>query len=135
MKRLLLGACAFLLLLTFGPVPKVSAGWWWHHHSDPTPAGVGADKQMKREKVHRDHYHEQHEALYTSPRSFGWSRHASPGPIGFGSGHSESAKTTAHREEHQQEKSAQSSQKHHFFPWFHHDQPTPGQGASTTGAE
>jgi hypothetical protein len=133
MKRLLLGACALLLLLTFGPVPKVSADWWWHHRSSPGPAGVGADKKMKREKVHRDRHGEHHEALYTSPKSWGGRRHASPGPMGYGSGHNESAKMTAHREKHHKEKLAKATPKHHFFAWLHHDHSTPAGTASTTG--
>lgn len=133
MKRLLLGACA-LLLLTFGPVPKVSAGWWWHHHSDPTPAGVGADKKMKHEKVHRDRHREQHEALYTFPKSLGWG-HSTPGPMGYGSGRTESAKMNAHREQQHQEKLANTGHNHHFFAWLHRNHNTPAiQGTSTAAA-
>jgi hypothetical protein len=132
MKRLLLGACAALLFLTFGPVPNVSAAWWWHHHSGPGPAGVGADKKLKREKVHHDRHHEQHQALYTAPKSFGW-RHATPGPMGFGSGHNESTKMAARHEKHHSEKLASTSHGHHFFAWLHHDHSAPaGAGASTT---
>jgi hypothetical protein len=134
MKRLLLGACA-LLLLAFGPVPNVSAGWWWHHHAGPGPAGVGADKKMKRQKVHRERNREHHEALYSSPKSFGWGHHAGPGPMGFGSGNHESGKLTARREKHHQEKLAKSGHKHHFFAWLHRKNAGPaGSGTSTTTA-
>jgi hypothetical protein len=132
MKRLILGACALLLLLTLGPVPIVSAGWWWHHHSSSGPAGVGADKKMKRDKVRHERHREQHEALYSSPKSFGWGRHASPGPMGYGSGNKESGKTTARREKHHKEQLAQSTHKHHFFGWLHRDKSAPAGGTQTT---
>lgn len=131
MKRLLLGACALILLLTVGPVPNVSAGWWWHRHSDPTPAGVGADHKIKREKVHRDRHHEPHEALYNFPKSLGWGRHSTPGPMGYGSGHTESVKMNAHREKHHQEKLAKTNHKQHFFAWLHRNHNTPATQDTT----
>ncbi|MGB7495596.1 MAG: hypothetical protein WBR26_12770 [Candidatus Acidiferrum sp.] len=87
MKRLILGLCA-VMLLAFGPVPKVSAGWW-HHHSSPNVAGVGSSNNVKKTKAHREKQGRvKAEPLYSKPKSrrIGWGRQSSPGPMGAGSG-------------------------------------------------
>jgi hypothetical protein len=117
MKPILPALCAAVLLTTLGPLPA-QADWWWHRHSNPGPAGVGADKNAKQTKSHREHaHHDKTAALYNSPKSVGW-WHKTPGPMGAGSG--ESGKT----------QTAQGSQHHRsLFAWLHHhnsNNATPG---------
>jgi hypothetical protein len=129
MKRILPAFCAAVLLTTVGPLPSAQASWWWHHHSGPGPAGVGADKNDKQTKSHRERAHrDKSVALYNSPKSVGW-WHKTPGPMGAGSG--ESSKTqTARRERHHKEKSAQRAERRQsLFAWLHHhnsNSTTPG---------
>jgi hypothetical protein len=138
MKRLIIALGVALLLATMGPLPVVSAhNWWWHHHSGPSPAGVGADKNAKSSKTHREKpRRDKTPPLYTSPQSVGW-WHKGPGPMGAGSGSSKGSNTqTARRAKHHKDKSAQLSSHHSFFSWWHHHDSSPqatGAGATASG--
>jgi hypothetical protein len=137
MKRPMFALGAALLLSTLGPLPTVSARDWWWHHSHPSPAGVGANSEVKHTKTQGpNRSHGKLGALYTAPKSVGW-WHKGPGPAGAGAGSEgrQGTKSARHEKRHK-EKSAQGSSRHWYSAWLHrHHESSPDSAGAGGGSK